>query len=221
MHSVPYILGIAHPTGFPLYVLLGYVFSRAVPITTVAFRLNLFSALCVSGACLVLYKVATHLRTPRACALIACLWFAVAGVVWSHAVRAEVHDLALLLCSLVVFWLLKWMRDGEQRSLLSAASALGLALATHPLALWLIPGALVTLALKPPSLRLLGRASAITGGCLVLYLYIPIRSATIVALHLDPANTVRHQWRHLLELQRPFNMARACGGTYRQSVRRW
>ena len=190
MQSVPYILGIAHPTGFPFYILLGYLFSHAVPIGTVAFRINLLSALCVSGACLVLYKVATVLRAPRSCALIASLWFAVAGVVWGHAVRAEVHDVALLLCSLVVFWLLKWMRYGQQRDVLLAACALGSALATHPLALWLIPGALVALALKPPSLRLLRSAAAITGACLLIYLYIPIRSAIIVALRLDPASTL-------------------------------
>jgi tetratricopeptide (TPR) repeat protein len=42
-------LGVAHPPGFPLYVLAGHVASR-VPAGTVAQRLNAFSALCAALA---------------------------------------------------------------------------------------------------------------------------------------------------------------------------
>ncbi|MBC7260533.1 MAG: DUF2723 domain-containing protein, partial [Chloroflexi bacterium] len=40
---VLYELGIPHPTGYPLYVLLGYLWSR-LPIGSVAYRINLLSA---------------------------------------------------------------------------------------------------------------------------------------------------------------------------------
>ena len=37
LQGVPYMLGIAHPTGFPLYTLVGYVWSHVVAIGSVAF----------------------------------------------------------------------------------------------------------------------------------------------------------------------------------------
>ena len=40
---VTYLLGIAHPTGYPLYTLLGWLFTR-LPVGDVAFRVNLMSA---------------------------------------------------------------------------------------------------------------------------------------------------------------------------------
>ena len=42
---VPYIAGITHPTGYPLYTLLGWLWSHVAVIGNVAYRMNLFSAL--------------------------------------------------------------------------------------------------------------------------------------------------------------------------------
>src|SRR5687767_1875978 len=38
--------GIAHPTGYPLYTIVGGLWTRLLPTGTWAGRLNLFSALC-------------------------------------------------------------------------------------------------------------------------------------------------------------------------------
>lgn len=51
-------LGLPHPPGYPLFNLLGY-FATLLPVGTIAFRLNLFSAL------LVLASLALTLRTCR------------------------------------------------------------------------------------------------------------------------------------------------------------
>ena len=48
LQTVPYILGIAHPTGFPLYVLCGWLWSHLVVVGTVAYRMNLLSAFAVA-----------------------------------------------------------------------------------------------------------------------------------------------------------------------------
>ncbi len=47
MQTVPWILGIAHPTGFPAFVLGGFLFSHLVPIGSVAFRMSLFSGIAM------------------------------------------------------------------------------------------------------------------------------------------------------------------------------
>ena len=43
-----HILGIPHPTGYPLYVLLGKLWTLLVPIGSIAFRMSLFSAACAA-----------------------------------------------------------------------------------------------------------------------------------------------------------------------------
>ncbi|MBV8372075.1 MAG: DUF2723 domain-containing protein, partial [Candidatus Eremiobacteraeota bacterium] len=62
LQGVPYILGISHPTGFPFYVLLGYAWSHAVPLGTIAFRLNVMSGIAMAGAAAIAYGTALELR---------------------------------------------------------------------------------------------------------------------------------------------------------------
>ncbi len=38
--TVPYVLGIMHPTGFPLFTLTGWLWSHALTFGTVAWRMN-------------------------------------------------------------------------------------------------------------------------------------------------------------------------------------
>src|SRR5918911_702298 len=48
------ILGVPHPTGYPLYVLLGKLFTL-LPVGDVAYRVNLSSAVYMAGAAGVLF----------------------------------------------------------------------------------------------------------------------------------------------------------------------
>jgi len=43
-------LGIPHPTGYPLYVLAGKLWTLAVPVGSIAWRMSLFSALAAAAA---------------------------------------------------------------------------------------------------------------------------------------------------------------------------
>jgi 4-amino-4-deoxy-L-arabinose transferase-like glycosyltransferase len=190
MQGVPYILGIAHPTGFPLYTLLGYLFSHVFFAGTIALRLNLFAAICVSIACVAAYRTARLLDVPKMCALAAALWFAVGGIVWTHAIRAEAHDLALACSTISVLYFVRWQKAGQDRDLLLAATGLGLALATHPIAVWLVPGAVLVCCMRRPNSQTLTRAALILAACLSLYLYLPLRSAIVHLERLDPASSL-------------------------------
>src|SRR5437868_4409438 len=44
--TAAYTLGVAHPPGYPLYTLIGFLFTHLVPVGDVGFRMNLLSALC-------------------------------------------------------------------------------------------------------------------------------------------------------------------------------
>jgi hypothetical protein len=131
-------LGIAHPPGYPLYIVLGKAFSL-LPLGTVAHRYNLFSAVCMAVAVglLVLAIGSPHrtaVRPPIASA--AALLFAFTPLVWGQAVVAEVYALNLL--ALAAF-LLAWSR---RASAVWVGIWLGLAITTHLTSLLMLPLAL-------------------------------------------------------------------------------
>jgi hypothetical protein len=186
--GVPYILGISHPTGFPFFVLLGYVWSHVVAVDTIAFRMNAFSAVCVAIAALMAYAVALRLGANRLVALLASFWFAFTQDVWSHANRAEAQDLAVTCETLAIYAFVRWLQDERPKSFAAAFALYGLGMAAHPNAIWLLPGfvAGALAAKRRPSLRLIAGSGALVVAALGLYLYLPLRSAYIVAHGLDP-----------------------------------
>ncbi len=167
---VPYLLGVAHPTGYPLYSLLGWLWSHLLPAGDVAFRMNLFSAFWAALAVGLLYPTARiFLRQVfpptvpaaegrealhRLLAILASTTFAVTPTLWSQAVIAEVYGLHTFLVVLLLTLLLAW---GERRSasatpdapeirgrtfLLLAALCFGLGLTHHRTTLLLAPAIL-------------------------------------------------------------------------------
>src|SRR3989337_1123896 len=50
-------LGIPHPSGYPLYVLLGKLWTLVVPAGSIAFRMSLFSAACAGATTGVLHAL--------------------------------------------------------------------------------------------------------------------------------------------------------------------
>ena len=134
--------GIPHPPGYPTYLLAGKLFSY-LPLGTVAFRFNLFSACCTAAAAALVTATAARLSRPGHlyAPVAAGLTFALTPLVWGQSIIAEVYGLnllavAALLWAVVAGWSATW------RGLL-----LGLALTTHLTSLLLLP---LTLALTPP-----------------------------------------------------------------------
>jgi hypothetical protein len=188
LQGVPYILGVAHPTGFPLYTLVGYAWSHIVAVGSIAFRMNVMSGVAIAITALAAYAVAREIGAGRWVALFATLWFAFTQDVWAHAARAEAQDLAVACEAIAIYAFLRWMRTGEARWFAGAFMLCGLAMAAHPNALWLLPGLLIgtLVAVRKPSLQLGGVSLALMLGGLALYLYLPLRSAYVVAHGLDP-----------------------------------
>jgi hypothetical protein len=188
LQGVPYILGISHPTGFPLYVLAGYVWSHAIPVGSIAWRMNAMSGVAIAVACAAAYGVALQFGASRLVALAATLWFGVTSNVWSHAVRAEAQDLAVACSALAIYAFLRWMRGGSDRWFAAAFALAGLGMAAHPNALWILPAFFVGAAIskRRPSWRLVAGSLGLVILALMLYAYLPLRSAYVVAHGLDP-----------------------------------
>ena len=58
-----HVLGVPHPTGYPLYVLLGKAWTELVRVGSIAFRMSLFSSACAALACALLFLLCRRLGT--------------------------------------------------------------------------------------------------------------------------------------------------------------
>jgi hypothetical protein len=188
MQSVPYLLGIAHPTGFPLYTLLGYAFSHVMTAGTPAYRIDVFGAVLMSLALAMLYAVMRALSIPALCALPATLWLATTDIVWQHGSRSEVHNLAFLFSLGVLLATIVFVRTGQRRAFYAGAGAFAAGIATHPLAVLTVPALLVAMFLRRKDLdiRTLLTGALVAASGLTAYACLPLRSAYIVARGLDP-----------------------------------
>ena len=188
METVPYIFGIAHPTGFPTFVFAGWIFSHLIPFGTVAYRLSLMSAVAMAGAAWCAYATVVELGEEPPVAAAAAMLFAAGNIVWTRGTRTEVHAFAVAFSALVLWQAVRFQRTGNARAFFGTALAYGLALATHGIATLLAPGLAMLLASRGRSLTpgIALRAGALFVAPLLLYLYIPLRSAQLFAAKTDP-----------------------------------
>lgn len=147
-------LGIAHPTGYPLFVILGKIFSL-LPLGSMAWRVNLLSALFATLAVWLIYRVSVLLTSDRLAAALAALLLAASPVFWSQAVVAEVYALNALLMAAILYLLLNFLRapivqPASPRSLYGLFLLCGLALSHHLTSVILLPAIAITLFIVRP-----------------------------------------------------------------------
>ncbi|MFC2015672.1 protein O-mannosyl-transferase family [Chloroflexota bacterium] len=104
---VSYRLGIAHPTGYPLYTLLGKVFTLG-PWPNVAWGVNFLSAVASALTIALLYLIGRRLTRRRLSAVLGAVALAVSPVFWSQAVIAEVYALNSAFIAALLLLALHW-----------------------------------------------------------------------------------------------------------------
>jgi hypothetical protein len=123
-------LGIVHPPGYPLYTVLGHLFSL-LPLGDAAYRVNLFSALWGSLCLGVVFLILRMLSIERLHAVFATLFLGFTTVYWSKAVIAEVYSLNGFLIACITFWIFTYNRDKKKSQLYLIFLTTGLALSNH------------------------------------------------------------------------------------------
>jgi hypothetical protein len=183
------VLGIAHPTGYPAYTLLLWAASVVLqPFGNPAFRADMLNALVVAGACALVGVISSYLTRRLVVGVGVGIAFAVASRVWSIGLHADPHGLHIFLASALLLVLIVWAdrqkasAANADRLLIAAAVLYGVSLANHALTVLLAPGvALYVLLVYPAILRrlkLIGICvAALVGTTVLLYAYLPIRSA--------------------------------------------
>ncbi len=155
--ATSYSLGVPHPPGSPLFLIIGRLFSMLPLSSDIAFRVNIISPIISALANMLLYliivKVVVHWRksvnnmndaiVAFGGALIGALAFAFTDSHWFNAVEAEVYAMSTFFTAIVVWLILHWSEraeeKGNERYILIIAYMVGLAIGVHLLNLLALP----------------------------------------------------------------------------------
>ncbi len=170
-----YTLGIPHATGYPLFVLLGWLFTHAMPAGEVVFRTTAMTALFAALSVATVFLILRQLRLRRAPATLACALFAASYYQWSSATATKEHSLHDFLLALTLWLLLKWQRSERFAWLAAATLAFSVSLTNHMSAALYAP-ALVVFVLARRRVRLRQLAALTLTGLagLLPYAYLPL-----------------------------------------------
>ena len=196
---VSHFFGIAHTTGYPLYILLAGVWERLVPIGSIAYRGNLFSAVLAAGACAVVAYFYLRLLGHRVAAVLAAYVTAFSSVFWgTAALVADVFALHCVLVGLVMVAFLHWQRARTERSLVWLALAAGLALSHHRIAVFVSAPFLLAPLLVHRPLRpaLVGKAVLAGLAPFLFYAYLPMRAQADPVVIWGDCKTLAGLWHY-------------------------
>ena len=207
--------GIAHPTGYPLFTIIGYLFLLLPLPFSKIFMSNFLSLIWCTIA--VYYFVKTlqiifrnickdennHLANVTS--IFGGLFLGLSKTFWFQSTSVEVYSLHLLLLILIIFNLMKIFFTGEQptnKIWLATAVILALAFSNHMTTILLIP----TIALvyywdkgiKQDSFILLGKMLLIFFPILLLlYSYLPLRALQGPTLNWGNPINIENFFRHV------------------------
>jgi hypothetical protein len=187
LQTVAPVLGTAHPTGFPTYVILGWMTNALLtPFGEPAFRMNLFAAFSVAVAAAVTVDLVRVLTRSVVIAVMAGTGVALTGIVWKLGTHAEAHALHLALVAVLLRLLVSWEESGRERTLIGGAVVFGLAAGNHSLTLLLaLPIALYVLAVDREVLhrpRFMATCiGAAVAAVVLVYLELPLRAGPLRA----------------------------------------
>jgi hypothetical protein len=220
--AVASTLGIAHPTGYPLFTLAGWLFSRLPLAHEQIVRLNIMAAIfCAAGVFMFVLLTDLVLRyvsrsraeqsrgntiLQNAAAAGAGLLLAFSETYWSQALAIEVYSLHLLLVTsvLLIFLHAAFGETGgatKERLWILFAFMLGLSFSNHMTTILLGPGLLYlyfsTQGWSRASWMRIVRMVIPFGLALSLYMYLPVRAAQSPLLNWGSPSTLQRLIWHV------------------------
>ena len=203
---------IAHPSGYPLFLLLARLF-QLLPVGTLAFRTNLMSAFFAVLTALLVYAIVYRYLLKELdeyivtiAALSSGYAIGFAPLFWSQAVITEVYTLNAFLIVLIVYMTASLMENKQSldrwRGILY-----GLAMANHLTVIFFIPIALLINSFsRIPSAEeikikefdinwsSLGRQLRWTIGALLIYVILPLRAMTNPVINWGRPSNLENFW---------------------------
>ena len=198
--AAAYTLGLPHPPGNPLFVLLGRFFAVLPIAPNIAMRINILAALCSAGAAGMWFLITERVlvgwlpeRWQRVVGgSLAGLIGATAFTVWAQSVVNEkVYTVSLLGLAIVSWLIVRWCDDPDgpkaDRLLVLIAYLSGLGFANHMAGFLALPAVGAAVAIRRRATLLRPKLLLAIAGALLLgmtpFLTQPLRAAYFPAIN--------------------------------------
>ncbi|OGS45520.1 MAG: hypothetical protein A2539_10160 [Elusimicrobia bacterium RIFOXYD2_FULL_34_15] len=205
MSSVCFNYGIAHPPGYPLYVILGKLFSLLIPFGNIAYRLNVMSALFAGLTSVIFCLTIKHLNNNSLienknntyiisiCSFIAAFCLAISKTLWSVSIVAEMYTINTFFIVMIIYLLL------VNRHLLLSVFLLGISMGNRIDIVLITPGIFYYIVsnkefldkYKIFSIRSIVYLSIVFILGFSVYFYLPFRSKTMPYLNWNKPDNIQ------------------------------
>ncbi|GAB4512357.1 MAG: hypothetical protein OHK0046_11730 [Anaerolineae bacterium] len=131
------LLALVHPTGQPLYVLLGRAWTALIPFGSAAYKMNLLAAVSAALGCGVITWMLARLYDNIVIGAAAGLSLGFGAALWGQAVLADKYGFNVLLAALIIGLALWWEKTHREqhpqadRLLYALSLAFGIGLLHH------------------------------------------------------------------------------------------
>lgn len=192
--AAAHVLGVAHPTGYPLYLLLAKLTSVLLPFGEVAWRVAVLSNLAGAAAVGLVVLLVARCTDDRPAAFGAGAALMLSAAVWSQALLAEVYAVHLAILAGLLLAHAEWWRTGDRRWLNLLGLGYGLGLCHHLSIVLFAPATALFLAVTrradgPSWPALVARVALWALPPLALLAYLPLRAAAGPALNWGECDT--------------------------------
>jgi len=203
--AAAHVLGVPHPPGYPLWLLLAWAADHGLPVGSVAFRVSLVSFLFSALANALFLAVALKTIRSRLAACVGAALFAVSLTHWTQAVIPEVYGLNIFFYALCVLLFVRLAERPTAGRLLAIAFVSGLACTNHTTA---VPVALLLLGMSILVAPALFKRPALVAFVLLtgllpnaLYLELPLISRGDPYIDWGNPESLSSLWDHMTRRQ--------------------
>ncbi|MBI5191343.1 MAG: DUF2723 domain-containing protein [Nitrospirae bacterium] len=189
-------LGNPHPPAYPIFCMLGKV-SSLLPFGSLAYRVNLLSAVFGAGTAWLLFRLVREMGGPGAGPVLTAgalsLAFGLMPSFWGVSVVTEVYTINAFLLAASMYLLMRHARGGDEAYLHSSAFTVGLALVNHQSVVLFLPA---YAAYYLSSGRIFARPGLILQSAFFFalgyssVLYLPLRAAAGPAINIGDPDTL-------------------------------
>ncbi|MFQ5706991.1 MAG: protein O-mannosyl-transferase family [bacterium] len=167
-----YIMGVPHPPGSPLFILVGRVFTLLPFFHDIGLRVNIISVIISALTIMLTYLIIVRLIrewkgipetiedkvTIYTGGIVGALAFAFSDSFWFNAVEAEVYAASMFFTAMVIWLIMTWLEKSESpagdKVLLLIAYLVGLATGIHLLNILALPTVFLIVYFKRSKLNL-------------------------------------------------------------------
>ncbi|MFZ4620304.1 MAG: protein O-mannosyl-transferase family [Bacteroidota bacterium] len=209
LSTVAVSLGIAHPTGYPLFTLITKIWSSLPVAQAMIVRLNIFAAFATSISVVIFFFTVISIIddgtkgnkwSALAAASISSMFIGFSRTFWFQGLAIEVYSLHLLLIMTDLLLFVNALKFRSYNHWLLFAFMVGLSFTNHLTTILLAPAMLYWFfadhGFNRASFKKIGILAAPFIAGLSLYLYLPVRALQQPLLNWGNPQTAERFWWH-------------------------